>query len=303
MRSASTPVVIASLAAMVGQAVAQPQPPFMPLGPAAPAPVGYLDFCAHSPDQCALKNEVDPLGQPIGVEERSHQLRAKYFWSVFFGSGQPSNIGLSPAAGASTRPTPAARSPGGRYDWSAIFDASGPSEGPPTVAPSEEVANDQAPPSAATRPLAASQSVRDQTVAVQPLQTNHALLAELDRVNLRVNAAIRYVPDRVLYGQEDYWHLPLDADGPAEGDCKDYVLEKRRVLIADGVPAADLSIAIVETTWGETHAVLLVTTDRGELVLDSLSSWVKPWQDVGYRWIERQAPGQQLSWVNLGQGQ
>jgi predicted transglutaminase-like cysteine proteinase len=86
----------------------------------------------------------------------------------------------------------------------------------------------------------------------------------------------------------------------AEGDCKDYVLEKRRALVADGVPAADLSIAIVMTPWGETHAVLLVRTDRGELVLDSLSQWIQPWRKVHYKWIKRQAPGQQLTWVSLG---
>ena len=83
---------------------------------------------------------------------------------------------------------------------------------------------------------------------------------------------------------------------------KDYVLEKRRALIAEGVPAANLSIAIVKTPRGETHAVLLVATDRGELVLDSLSDWIQPWWKVRYTWISRQAPGQQLSWVAINQG-
>ena len=204
MRSASTPVVIASLAAMVGHVVAQPQPPFMPLGPAAPAPVGYLDFCAKSPDQCALKNEVDPLGQPIGVEERSHQLRAKYFWSVFFGSGQPSNIGLSPAAGASTRPTPAARSPGGRYDWSAIFDASGPSEGPPTVAterrggerPSPAIRRDA---TACCFAVGAGSDCRRTAAPHQPCAVGRVGSRQSEGQRARRSAA---APDRVLYGQE-----------------------------------------------------------------------------------------------------
>ena len=298
--SAFAGAAIAGLTAMAGQAAAQsPQPHFMPLGAAAPAPVGYLNFCARRPDQCGLQAEVDVRGRLISAEERSRELIAKYFWSVAFGSGQPPNMRLIPTSGASTMPPRAAASTGGRYDWSVIFDASRPAEGPSTAAPREEVANDQAPPYAAPRALAAAQPAPDQNLAMQPLRTNPALLAELDRVNLRINRAIRYVPDRTLYGDEDYWRLPLDANGRAQGDCKDYVLGKRRALIADGVPAANLSIAIVETSWGETHSVLLVTTDRGELVLDNLSPWVKPWRDVRYRWIERQVPGQSLSWVKL----
>jgi predicted transglutaminase-like cysteine proteinase len=126
-----------------------------------------------------------------------------------------------------------------------------------------------------------------------------ALMAELDQVNQGVNHAIRYVSDRTLYGDEDHWHLSLDPGGPRAGDCKDYVLEKRRALIDDGVPASSLAIAIVQTPWRESHAVLLVDTDQGELVLDSLSSWIQPWWKVNYHWVERQTPGQQLSWVTI----
>jgi predicted transglutaminase-like cysteine proteinase len=132
-----------------------------------------------------------------------------------------------------------------------------------------------------------------------PLAATPALMAELDQVNLGVNRAIRYVPDEQLYGRADYWALPLEPGGPRAGDCKDYVLEKRRALITDGVPSTALSIAIVQTGRDETHAVLIVSTDKGELVLDSLSSWVRPWRDSHYSWVERQAPGQQLVWVKL----
>jgi predicted transglutaminase-like cysteine proteinase len=65
------------------------------------------------------------------------------------------------------------------------------------------------------------------------------------------------------------------------------------------VPAEALSIAIVETRWGETHAVLLLASDRGEFVLDSLSPWVSRWDRVDYRWRERQARGGAFDWVNV----
>jgi predicted transglutaminase-like cysteine proteinase len=132
-----------------------------------------------------------------------------------------------------------------------------------------------------------------------PLMRNHALMSLLGHVNDRVNGAIRYMSDVQQYGVDDYWTLPLEAGASAAGDCKDYVLEKRRALIDAGLPAADLSIAIVKTSWGEMHAVLLVATDRGELVMDSLSSRIAPWRDAPYTWVERQAPGEQLTWVKI----
>lgn len=166
----------------------------------------------------------------------------------------------------------------------------------PEIAPDRTVAISAAPHAPPSQPA----WMERPAAPVTPLAADSAMMGQLDRVNRSVNRAIRYVHDSVLYGNEDYWHLSLYPGGPAAGDCKDYVLEKKRALIAAGLPAANLSIAIVATRWGETHAVLLVATDRGELVMDSLSDWIRPWRSVGYRWIERQAPGSQLHWVSIG---
>ena len=161
-------------------------------------------------------------------------------------------------------------------------------------------AQDRGAPAAATT-MAARPAFDTPAYAQSPamLAMTSALMAELDQVNQGVNHAIRYVSDRTLYGDEDHWHLSLDPGGPRAGDCKDYVLEKRRALIDVGVPASSLAIAIVQTPSRESHAVLLVDTDQGELVLDSLSSWIQPWWKVNYHWVERQTPRQQLSWVTI----
>jgi predicted transglutaminase-like cysteine proteinase len=119
----------------------------------------------------------------------------------------------------------------------------------------------------------------------------------VSRVNRRLNREIRQVSDARLYGVDDFWARPQAQE--AQGDCEDYVLAKRAALIAEGVPAAALSIAIVETRWGESHAVLLLASDRGEFVLDSLSPWVTRWDRVDYRWRERQQPGRPFDWVRI----
>ena len=112
-------------------------------------------------------------------------------------------------------------------------------------------------------------------------------------VNRRVNRSVRQTADSRLYGVEDFWTLP----GAGRGDCEDFVLAKREALIEAGVPAEVLSIAIVETRWGESHAVLLLASDRGEYVLDSLSPWVSRWDRLDYAWKERQRPGHPFDWV------
>jgi predicted transglutaminase-like cysteine proteinase len=50
------------------------------------------------------------------------------------------------------------------------------------------------------------------------------------------------------------------------------------------------------------HAVLLVATVEGEVVLDNLSPWVLPWNEAPYQWLDRQAPGAPTQWVHVGLG-
>jgi predicted transglutaminase-like cysteine proteinase len=118
----------------------------------------------------------------------------------------------------------------------------------------------------------------------------------LTRTNDTVNRSIAERSDQQVYGVSEYWATPLEA-GLKVGDCEDYALEKRRALVAAGVPASALSLAVVTTPQGQDHAVLLVATDKGEYVLDNLSAWVLPWAKTPYRWRERQVAGQAARWA------
>lgn len=122
------------------------------------------------------------------------------------------------------------------------------------------------------------------------------VLKTLREVNAAVNTAIIPRSDMEVYGVADYWAEPLK-DGIRYGDCEDYVLEKRRQLLALGYPVDDLSIALVRTAWREFHAVLLVNTDQGEMVLDSLSPYILSWRNVSYHWLSRQSPTNPALWV------
>jgi predicted transglutaminase-like cysteine proteinase len=104
----------------------------------------------------------------------------------------------------------------------------------------------------------------------------------LTRVNAQVNAAIAPELDADHYGIAEYWTIPTDG----VGDCKSYTLTKRKVLHDVGIPFSDLRVAVVKLWDDELHAVLVVSTDRGDYVLDNLRPDVRPWTDAGYSWIE-----------------
>lgn len=117
-------------------------------------------------------------------------------------------------------------------------------------------------------------------------------------VNDEVNRTMRGATDEEVYHVADYWNAPPLVRG-VRGDCEDFALEKRRLLIENGVPAAAISIAIVRTRQGEDHAVLIVSSWEGDYVLDNLQYDVKPWQKTDYTWVSRQGPADDLTWVSL----
>ena len=53
-------------------------------------------------------------------------------------------------------------------------------------------------------------------------------------VNRHVNRTIKALVDTKHWGKEDQWDLPTDG----RGDCEDYQLLKRKLLVEAGLPAA-----------------------------------------------------------------
>jgi len=120
--------------------------------------------------------------------------------------------------------------------------------------------------------------------------------ATLVAVNDKVNDEITYEADPDHYGAANQWQLLKDG---GYGDCKDYAVTKREALREAGFPDQALRIAIVRTPRDELHAVLTVDTDKGVLVMDSLTSDIRPWANTHYQWIERQSARNPLEWVSL----
>lgn len=114
----------------------------------------------------------------------------------------------------------------------------------------------------------------------------------------RIRRINREVNDRV-HGTADSgerWQRAI-ADGNGVGDCEDYAIEKRMRLIEAGIDPHDLFYAVAYIPRVGLHAVLVVRTEKGDMVLDSRNSWVRPWFKTGYVWLSRQSTENPLVWL------
>jgi hypothetical protein len=58
-------------------------------------------------------------------------------------------------------------------------------------------------------------------------------------------------------------------------------------------------MTVVRERNGNGHAVLMVRTDRGDLVLDNQNARVLVWQDTPYEFIKRQSQSDPGKWVGI----
>ena len=119
-------------------------------------------------------------------------------------------------------------------------------------------------------------------------------LSELDEVNRLVNGNVTPVTDLEAYGVEEYWTLPT-----TRGDCEDYALLKRNILIERGWPQSALLLTVVRDELGEGHAVLTARTALGDFVLDNKIRDVRIWHATPYQYLMRQSYVNPQAWVSL----
>jgi len=100
-----------------------------------------------------------------------------------------------------------------------------------------------------------------------------------ESINNEVNNRTTYKSDLELFGTSEWW---VEANG--YGDCEDYALLKRHILLDNGF---NLSQTLLVCCWcetGEYHCVLLVDTDKGWYILDNRYQWPMTPKSLPYKW-------------------
>jgi predicted transglutaminase-like cysteine proteinase len=136
---------------------------------------------------------------------------------------------------------------------------------------------------------------------VQPTTPRDIVLSnkawtDLSRINKWANDNIKPMTDLEHWGVVEKWSYPDDG----YGDCEDYVLLKRRMLMDAGWPREALLITVVREKNGNGHAVLTVKTDKGEFILDNQEERILLWSETSYHYVKRQSQSDPNRWVALG---
>ena len=109
-------------------------------------------------------------------------------------------------------------------------------------------------------------------------------------INNVVNSKMEYESDISQYNKEDYWNYPDNW----EGDCEDYAIAKKIRLQKYNIPS------YFATCWvdsGEYHAVLIIHSTSGDLVLDSINYGVSNFSDLSYKWDKIE--GEDGKWFHI----
>ncbi len=106
-----------------------------------------------------------------------------------------------------------------------------------------------------------------------------AVLRQLHEVNRAINRAT-YREDPSNWGVRDHWAAPRELLARG-GDCEDFAIAKYLALRGLGFPARDLRLLILyDTRQQGAHAVLAVSLDGSELVLDNRHGAILPLNDL-----------------------
>lgn len=114
-------------------------------------------------------------------------------------------------------------------------------------------------------------------------------------INRKINKKIKPKTDMEHWGVADRWDIPTDSFG----DCEDYQLLKRQILVEKGLSRRALRMTVVIDEQNEGHAVLMVRTDQGDYILDNKTSAILPWSETNYVYVKQEGSDNQ-EWVSLG---
>lgn len=112
----------------------------------------------------------------------------------------------------------------------------------------------------------------------------------LRQIQRDVNRDITYQSDIAHYKKSEHWAIPADG----LGDCEDYALMKRHLLLKAGWPDEKLRLATCWTETGGYHAVLIAIlgatwTEETWWVLDNRETLPRTWSRMNhYRWHKMQ---------------
>ena len=85
---------------------------------------------------------------------------------------------------------------------------------------------------------------------------------------------VDFVSNQLVYKKDAYWATEREFFNWG-GECRDYAVEKYRLLRRAGVPDANMQIVVGYLKTGELHAILSVTDENNIYVLDNQDNVIR----------------------------
>lgn len=105
--------------------------------------------------------------------------------------------------------------------------------------------------------------------------SNAGFEAKLAAVNAWTNTSIRYVEDKDLYGQADFWASANMTLRKGAGDCEDIAILKMQLLAKLGVSRDDMYLTVArDLARNADHALLVVKSGDRNWLLDNATNAV-----------------------------
>lgn len=128
------------------------------------------------------------------------------------------------------------------------------------------------------------------------------LSRKVEHVNRLVNGRAIYVVDlpTSIWSADD-WATPAEFfERGAVGDCEDIAIAKYFALRHLGVPVSSLRVAVVHDTEEDlAHAVLIVFTEDGPVVLDNQVEDIVPVSEAGERYRAYYQANEEFLWTRI----
>jgi predicted transglutaminase-like cysteine proteinase len=128
------------------------------------------------------------------------------------------------------------------------------------------------------------------------VEFNPQTIELIRRVNNAVNQTIAPRDKNYEKNLKDGWTI-----APSAGDCNDYAVTKRHMLLKNGFPSSALLLSVIKTPSGVGHLVLIVATTKQDIVMDNLTEAIVPWQTTNYRWLKIQSAIDPRNWNQVEQ--
>ncbi|MET1755186.1 transglutaminase-like cysteine peptidase [Novosphingobium sp. RD2P27] len=286
---------------------------FIPLGEIADAPSGFVEMCERDSALCFAGIEQAPLrveeefgaqdlisdelvaAEPSQEAFSNAQCLLLSRLSSYVASWAPGNTGSPVRAGLSDPVPGAARRGCGESGLSVQSAVISSAAFVRPVAPYQKTWLSR-------QSVAGEQPAADRQPLSRKLRTSSqagGTMALLKKVNSRVNRHVRQVSDYDVLGTDERWDRP-GSGREAVGDCEDLAIEKRMQLVEAGFAPNALFYSTVYKHGFGLHAVLIARTEQGDVVLDSLSPHIIPWNKAKYSWLRVQSTEDPTVWRRIG---